>query len=149
LSKFVTILGISGALAVYAAWLPAAHRAPPPIGPAGKEIPLVRFDRVKELWQEPSTLFLDVRPKSDFIFGHVPGAVNLPDNEFETYFPPLKERLQRAQVLVVYCKSTDCAASLWAAIRLRNEGLTQTVIYPEGWNDWFTRGMPVARDVER
>jgi rhodanese-related sulfurtransferase len=146
ISKVLCILGVSGALGLYSTWLPASRREPAPAGPVGSEIPLIRLDRARELWQEPSVVFLDVRSATDYLFGHIPGAVSLPETEFETQFPALKERLQRAQTLVVYCKSPDCGLSLWAAIRLRNEGFTQVVIYPGGWNDWFNRGLPVARE---
>jgi rhodanese-related sulfurtransferase len=143
--KFFYILGVSGFLALYSAWLPSSHRASIPTGPVGNEIPLIRLDRAKELWEEPSSLFLDVRSANDYQFGHIPGSVSLPETDFESRFPALQERLRRARTLVVYCKSPDCGLSLWAAIRLRNEGLTQVVIYPGGWNDWFNRGLPVAR----
>ena len=113
----------------------------------GNEIPLIRLDRAKELREESSTLFLDVRSEIDYQFGHIPGAVSLPEGEFEARFPTLQDRLRRARTVVVYCKSPDCGLSLWAAIRLRNEGLTQVVIYPGGWNDWFNRGLPVARPI--
>jgi rhodanese-related sulfurtransferase len=146
-TKVLYILGVSAVLALYSSWLPGAHRAPVPLGPAGNEIPLIRLDRARTLSQDPSALFLDVRSEIDYQFGHIPGAVSLPETGFETKFPALKERLRRAGTLVVYCKSTDCGLSLWAAIRLRNEGLTQVVIYPEGWNDWFNRGLPVAREA--
>lgn len=143
--KFVYILGLSAVLALYSAWLPASHRPSIPTGPVGNEIPLIRLDRAKELWQDSSTLFLDVRSETDYPFGHIPGAVSLPESDFEGQFPALRERIRRAGTVVVYCKSPDCGLSLWAAIRLRNEGLTQVVIYPGGYNDWFNRGLPVAR----
>ena len=52
---------------------------------------------------------------------------------------------EQAAAIVVYCQSSDCGKSLWTAIRLRNEGLTQTRIYPEGWNEWSANGLPAAR----
>jgi hypothetical protein len=41
-------------------------------------------------------------------------------------------------------KSVDCGKSLWAAIRLHQLGLSQTMIYPEGWNEWTLSGLPTA-----
>jgi rhodanese-related sulfurtransferase len=84
-----------------------------------------------------------VRSRFDYECGHIAGAINLPDEEFETAFPALRLRLERAEVLVVYCKSSDCGKSLWSALRLRQQGLRQTRIYPEGWNEWSTSGLPV------
>jgi rhodanese-related sulfurtransferase len=146
--NFLRILAVSLALAVYAAWsrgiregtpAPAALPAVPSDG-----LPLVRLAEARILWQEPATLFVDVRPAADYRFGHIAGAVQLPEEEFEQRFPALKPRLERARAIVVYCKSRDCGKSLWGAIRLRNEGLSQTRIYPGGWNEWVTGGLPTA-----
>src|SRR5262249_50638955 len=105
-------------------------------------IPLIRLAEAESLWHDSSTLFVDVRPAFDYEVGHIAGAVHMPEPDFERLFPELKPRLERARAIVVYCKSTDCGLSLWAAIRLRNEGLTQTRIFPGGWNEWHTNGLP-------
>ena len=61
----------------------------------------------------------------------------------------LKPKLERARAIVVYCGSADCGKSLWVALRLRDEGLTQTRIYPAGWNEWYLRGLPSHRPATR
>lgn len=147
-SKVLQILAISLALSAYSAWtLAVRQRDPvPPGGEVVKDtaIPLVRLAEAESLWHDSSTIFVDVRPSTDYEFGHIAGAVHLPEPEFEQRFPALKPRLERAQAIVVYCKSTDCGLSLWAAIRLRNEGLMQTRIYPGGWNEWYNNGQPIS-----
>src|SRR5262249_32689903 len=141
--KFLQILLVALGLSAYSAW--ALHQRPgQPVQPdrAVAGIPLLRVEQAEALWQDRSTLFVDVRPLGDYEFGHIAGALHLPEPEFEQRFPALKERLERAKTIVVYCKSVDCGLSLWTAIRLRNAGLTQTMIYPEGWNEWDTRNLP-------
>ena len=147
-ANFLRIIVVAAALSGYTAWAlakkePAAPAESLPV-PAGT-LPLVRLAEARRLWQDPQTLFLDVRTAADYEVGHIPGAVHVPEEEFEERLPALKSRLERAGAIVVYCKSTDCGKSLWAAIRLRNEGLTQTRIYPGGWNEWFFNGLPVER----
>ena len=78
-------------------------------------------------------------------FGHIAGAISLPEEEFEQRFPALRPRLERAGAVIVYCKSVDCGKSLWTALRLRDAGLLQTKIYPYGWNEWYNSGLPIAR----
>ena len=112
--------------------------------PPGR-LPLLRLAEAQRFWQEPQTIFLDVRPTEDFAAGHIPGAIHFPEEEFESRFPALRNLPGTAQAIVVYCKSKDCGKSLWTAIRLRHEGLVQTWIYPGGWNEWFVNGLPVAR----
>jgi rhodanese-related sulfurtransferase len=147
-ANFLLIFAASAAISGYAAWaLPGKGPAPTAADPAepATTLPLIRLAEAQRLWQEPHTLFVDVRPSGDYEFGHIRGAVSMPEEEFEQRFPDLKPRLERAGVIVIYCKSRDCGKSLWAAIRLRNEGLTQTRIYPEGWNEWSVNGLPATR----
>ena len=147
LANFLTILAVSLALSAYGAWVTVQRESAAPF-PAGErsvaDIPLIRLAEAEALWRDGSALFVDVRSGTDYEFGHVAGAVNLPDNEFEEHFPALKPRLEQAKTLVVYCKSVDCGKSLWTALRLRKEGLHQVVIFPEGWNEWYLNKLPTA-----
>jgi len=144
--NFLRILAVTLALSGYSAWViqqrPAS--AKPQAASEVAEIPLIRRDAAEALHRDSSTLFVDVRSTIDYGFGHIQGAINIPEEEFEKRFPDLKSRLERSKTIVVYCQNRDCGKSLWTAIRLRNEGLTQTVIYPEGWNDWVLHDLPTA-----
>jgi len=149
LANVIRILLVSVGLSSYSAWMQAVRdrgtdQSRPASDAAVAGIPLVRLAEAEALWRESSTIFLDVRPAADYEFGHIAGAISIPDEEFEQHFPALKPRLERARAIVVYCKSVDCGKSLWTAIRLRNEGLMQARIYPYGWNEWFLHGLPTA-----
>jgi rhodanese-related sulfurtransferase len=104
----------------------------------------VQLHEARALWDESSTLFIDVRSEADYAVGHIQGALHLPEEEVEKRLPSLRSRLQRAGAIIVYCKSPDCGKSLWVALRLRNAGLLQTRIYPGGWNEWINSEQPSA-----
>jgi len=149
LANLARILAVCLALSAYSSWSLAVRQrqhlgtdpsAPEPV--AG--IPLIRLGTAEALWHDHSTLFVDVRSATDYEFGHIAGAVSLPEEAFEQRFPELKPRLKRAETIVVYCKSVDCGKSLWCALRLRDAGLLQTRIYPYGWNEWYNNGLPIA-----
>lgn len=148
--NFLRILAVALLLAGYSAWT-ITHRPPPPVVEGATTVPfppgirLIRIDEAEARWHDPGTVFLDVRSPTDYEFGHIAGALSLPEPEFEKRFPQLRDRLRGAGAIVVYCRSPDCGLSLWAAIRLHNEGLKQTIIYPGGWNEWFNRGLPLTR----
>jgi rhodanese-related sulfurtransferase len=147
--NFLRILILTLALAGYSAWfLGQRERETTEVRPAGEQsvidIPLLRLPEAEALWRQGSTLFVDVRSAADYGCGHIDGAVNVPDEEFEARLAKLTPRLERAKVIVVYCKSEDCGKSLWAALRLRQLGLGQTKIYPGGWNEWYLRQRPTA-----
>ena len=140
--RLLHLLLLTLALAGYAAYLRAERAQRPAVEavPPG-EIPLLRAAEAEALWKHDGTLFVDVRSDADYAAGHIAGAVSLPEEAFEQRFPALRPRLEHAKAIVVYCKSEDCGKSLWAAIRLRNAGLTQTRIYPAGWYDWKRHGL--------
>lgn len=144
--KLLHILLLTLVLAGYATWLQSERsRAPvPPQSVDATTIPLVRTTEAHELWKQDTTLFVDVRSAAEFADGHIAGAICVPEEEFEERLPALKSRFERARDIVVYCKSEDCGKSLWAAIRLRREGLTQTRIYPAGWYDWRRHDLPAG-----
>jgi rhodanese-related sulfurtransferase len=145
--NFLRILLVTIALSGYSAWVqsqrPSAVRRPVATDDVAG-IPLLRRDDAKALWEASSTLFVDVRSSIDYEFGHIQGAISIPDEEFENRFPDQKSRLERAKTIIVYCQNRDCGKSLWSAIRLRNVGLSQAVIYPEGWNDWVLHDLPMV-----
>jgi 3-mercaptopyruvate sulfurtransferase SseA len=148
-ANFARILAVCLALSAYSSWSLAVresqHRQPEPAhAEFVADIPLVRLSETQALWHDASTLFVDVRSAADYDCGHIAGAISLPWEEFEQRLPELKPRLERARTLVVYCKSVDCGKSLWSALSLRNAGLPQAKIYPDGWNEWYNRGLPIA-----
>jgi rhodanese-related sulfurtransferase len=152
--NFLRVLLLTAALSSYSAWSLAerqSRRSGGSIAPESyvADIPLLRRADVETLWHQPSTLFLDVRSLTDYEFGHIQGAVSLPEEEFEERLPALRPRLEQAKTLIVYCKSVDCGKSLWTAMRLRQAGLRHAMIYPAGWNEWFTHKLPIDRNREQ
>ncbi|SRR5579883_612351 len=155
LRNFIHILIVVLALAGYSAWSLAARRQGrgegelPADFPAATfpvlQVPLLRLGDALALWHREGTVFLDVRSTADYQFGHIAGALSLPEGEFEQRFPALRPRLERAEAIVLYCSSPDCSKSYWSAVRLHNAGLTRLHIYQEGWNEWTTRQLPSAR----
>ncbi|PTY02211.1 hypothetical protein DB346_10050 [Verrucomicrobia bacterium LW23] len=78
--------------------------------PAQVELParldLAAFRRIVE---EKQVLVLDARPEIFHRLGHVPGALSLPRDEFEVYYPQLQTILQpKTRPLVLYCSSPSC-----------------------------------------
>jgi rhodanese-related sulfurtransferase len=146
-SSFVRILVLSAAMAGYSSWsLTVREKDKDAVVPADSSavagIPLLSLTQARALWSDPGTVFIDVRSSADYEFGHIAGAMSMPYEEFPERLTDKKPQLQSARAIVVYCKSKDCGKSLWSAIRLHQEGLTQAKIYPNGWNEWDTHGLP-------
>src|SRR5262245_48558537 len=100
--NFLRILLTSLALAAYTAWVAADRPAAAPEGntPTVGGFLLYRTAEAADLWRRGAALFVDVRPASAYVYGHITGAVALPENEFDHRFPELLPRLQQAQTIV-------------------------------------------------
>src|SRR6516162_7036942 len=99
LVNFLRILLVTGALSGYSAWV-AGQRQPGAKPQATADvagIPLWRRAEVESLWYDPATLFVDVRSTIDYDFGHIAGAISLPDEEFEQRLSALTPRLEQAK----------------------------------------------------
>ena len=86
-------------------------------------------------------LFLDARPDLFYKYGHIPGALSLPEDKFDAVYPALETRLKDSLDIVVYCSGMGCEASHIVARRLREKGLPAVVLH-EGWPAWTDAGYP-------
>ena len=96
---------------------------------------------------ERGALFLDARPVANYAMSHIPGAVPLPEEEFDKYFAGLEPRLRSTFDTVVYCAGYGCEASHLVAERLKARGI-QVAILNEGWPAWTDAGYPVKEGAE-
>jgi rhodanese-related sulfurtransferase len=147
--NFLHILAVSAALAGYSAWVSSRGEKESLVSAQadnfpGTDIPLLNVAEAEALWRKSSTLFVDVRSYPDYEFGHIQGAINLPEEEFDTRFTALKPQLEQAKAIVVYCKNVDCGKSYWSALRLRERGFKQVRIYPHGWYEWCEYKLPIT-----
>lgn len=111
-------------------------------------------DRVLGLFHDPLhaqdlIVFIDARGAAHFRDGHIPGAF-----EFDAYHP--EEQLaavlpacQNAEKVVLYCNGGQCEDSLFAAMFLRDAGVSsdKLFLYMGGFQDWTTNALPVETGV--
>ncbi len=91
---------------------------------------------LKKLMDEgaPMTL-IDSRPKErKYDKGHIPGAISLPDSQFDK----LVDRLpaDKASPLYFYCEGLSCKLSSDSAARAVKLGYTAVKVVPEGYPEW-------------
>lgn len=113
---------------VYAAgypdWIKAGH------------IGAVSLPFLKKKLDEGATLTLiDSRPKErKYDKGHIPGAISLPDSDFEKMLDRLPA--DKNSPLYFYCEGFSCKLSSDSAEKAVKLGYTQVKVVPEGYPGW-------------
>jgi rhodanese-related sulfurtransferase len=101
---------------------------------------------VKEYAQIPprkDVVIIDSRPAARrYDVGHIPGALNIPDTQFDKFKHLLPE--DKSKLLVFYCGGLDCMLSHDSAKKAEALGYTNIKVYAEGEPEWVKRGLPLS-----
>lgn len=96
-------------------------------------------------FQSSNTIFLDARLEFDYRQGHIKGAVNLPYEEFDEFYPKVAPKIAKDKIIVAYCDGTECESSLLLARVLREEGYQHLKVFFGGWSEWEKAGLPIEK----
>lgn len=99
---------------------------------------IVRAAEAKALL-ERGAVFLDARPRMFWELSRIPGALALPEDDFEASFTALEPRLRASLDVVVYCSGFGCEASHIVARQLRGRGVPAAVL-EDGLPAWQDAG---------
>ena len=102
------------------------------------EIEEVDASRASELRETDSPIFVDVRERSEWDEGHVPGAVHVPKSHLESRIEQAVG--DRDATVVVYCASGS--RSVFAAKTLEELGYANVLSLAGGFADWKRNGFP-------
>ncbi len=91
---------------------------------------------------DEGAVFIDLRLKSLFEAGHVPGAINLTWGRGYSE-RRLVEAVDRDQVLVIYCYGIACDISMRATEQARAWGFREVYHFMKGFPAWQAAGYPV------
>ncbi len=100
-------------------------------------VPISSLELYEKLNKDEITL-VDVRPKEEFLSGHIPNAVSIPLKELKDKF----NELPSDKEIVAYCRGPYCVLAVEAAKLLTKNGY-QVVILKEDVNSWRAQGLPV------
>ena len=82
-------------------------------------------------------MWIDARPGGDYTAAHVPGALLLNTEEWDSLLPAVLNSWSPDRKVVVYCSKQTCGASREVARRLREEaGLKNVFVLTGGWEAW-------------
>lgn len=106
--------------------------------------------RIREINQEQAqslleqgVTVLDVREADEYAAGHLPRAINIPRGLLEFKVATVPQLADRAQPVLVYCKTSGRAALATAA--LRDMGWGEAVSLAGGYDLWAADSLPTER----
>jgi len=141
------ILGV--ALAVGFAYNGVSPQGIPLIGAApadsARSLPQVSLNETRLLQRSKETVIVDARAREEYDFGHIPGAVSLPENSFDKAFPDVAPLLKNKRLIVVYCSGPGCELAPKVARRLKAKGYKDIRLFDGGWPAWLKAGQPVEK----
>lgn len=104
---------------------------------------VIPIDQAGALFEQDATVFLDARTQSQYLQGHIRGALNLPWQEVDRYFMEMADRLDGARMIITYCDGESCDLSQELALFLKEMGYSNVHILFNGWTAWQQAGLPI------
>ena len=94
------------------------------------------------LFETGAALFVDARPRMIYDLQRIPGALSLPEDDFDAAFAQLAPRLRNRFDVIVYCSGFGCEASHIVARKLKERGIP-AVVLEDGIPAWQDAGYPL------
>lgn len=94
---------------------------------------------------DPALIVIDSRKKTEYIKGHIEGAINILNTELQ---PEVLKSLapDRTTALLFYCNGVRCLRSSDAITRAVGWGYTNIFWFRGGWNEWTEKRLPTVTD---
>ncbi len=99
-------------------------------------------ETAKRLFDMKAATFIDARQEETFTKGHIPGAVCMYAEAFDSYVPQLMQ-IPTDRQIVVYCNGGECDLSHELADKILAIGLhKKVVVYTGGTEEWKAKNYP-------
>lgn len=102
---------------------------------------LISRDELHRAIQGGEVIVIDALPESHYRDRHLPGAINLVEDDVAAKAAELLP--DKDVAIVTYCSNVACNNSQAVANRLSALGYTDVRKYREGIQDWAEAGLPV------
>ncbi|MDP2109701.1 MAG: rhodanese-like domain-containing protein [Thiobacillus sp.] len=93
---------------------------------------------------QKASLIVDSRPAARrYDIGHIPGAINIPESQFDKLAPTMLPADKNAEI-ILYCQGPTCDLSAKSALKAEKLGYTNIKVYEAGIPDWEAKGEPAS-----
>jgi rhodanese-related sulfurtransferase len=116
-----------------------------------KENATVQTGTVKEMdiqsamaaYKSQKALFVDARSQDEFKSGHIRGAANLPEQEFQNWIEKILHEIDPGTEIIVYCSGIECSQAKDLAENLFQTGFIHVSYFSGGFSQWREYNLPV------
>jgi len=105
----------------------------------------ISVDEAVQRFKAGKTLFTDSRSSDDYAAGHIKGAVNLPDHEFDAFIDKFLSETEPETEIVTYCDGQNCSLCEDLAEKLFSAGFEHIFYIKNGLTLWREGGHPVEQ----
>jgi rhodanese-related sulfurtransferase len=102
----------------------------------------ISLPQAKQAFDDNSALFVDSRSEEDYAAGHIPGAVNVPWEEFGANEAEYLIHIPSDVPIITYCGGS-CESSAELAEALIGLDYREVHIFVNGWPSWVEASFPI------
>jgi len=115
--------------------------------PAEEHSAVITLAECMQFIEKQDGVLVDTRPPDIYRRGHLPGAVNLPLDDFEAGYERLRTLLELdwSQRIVTYCTSLTCEDSEKMREKLVEKGFSRVAVFKEGYAAWWKAKLPLEK----
>jgi len=140
----VAVLACLGLLALVP--VAGASDGKPHAPEAIEEVAIVSAEEAIDLiLANPGMPIIDSRKKTEYVKGHIEGAVSLLDTEM-TEQDLHNISPDRDAAILFYCNGVRCLRSSNAIRKAKGWGYTNLIWFRGGWKEWSDKRLPVVTD---
>ncbi len=104
---------------------------------------LITRDELRAEIEAGAVTIVDALPGTYWAQQHLPGALNLVEDDVDANAPTLLP--DKGAAIVTYCSNSSCGNSQAVAARLEQLGYRNVRKYRDGIQDWVAAGLPTER----
>lgn len=102
----------------------------------------VSLNVAKGIFDKNAAIFIDARPAKIFAKGTIPGAISIPDTQFEDNKANLPA--DKTAAVITFCGGFKCEKSHVVADLMYKMGYTNILVFSAGIPEWQKAGFPMA-----
>ena len=102
---------------------------------------IISLEQLQKLMNEHRGVIVDARGADEFTSGHIPGAKNIPYQEFQDHLDAMMQ-IPQDTLVVVYCTGPDCHLGRGLYDVMTQMEFKRVYLYDAGWEGWKKANLP-------